>query len=59
MSKFDKNSLWNRLNVIKEGVVCHEEKFTRYAGLSQTVMGIPASIGRPHAAHHERINRRY
>jgi hypothetical protein len=41
MSLFDKNSLWNGLNVPKEGVVCQEEKFTRYGGGSQTVMGIP------------------
>ena len=39
--RFDKNSLWNGLNVPKEGGVCQEEKFTRYGGVSQTVMGIP------------------
>ena len=28
------NWLWNRLNVSKQGVVCQEEKFTRYGGVS-------------------------
>jgi hypothetical protein len=32
--RFDKNSLWNGLNVPKEGGVCQEEKFTRYGGVS-------------------------
>jgi hypothetical protein len=38
---FDKNSLLNGVKISKEGVVCQEEKFTRYGGFSQTVMGIP------------------
>jgi hypothetical protein len=41
----DKNSLWNESNILKRELYVKkkdsEEKFTRYGGLSQAVMGKP------------------
>jgi hypothetical protein len=36
--RFDKNSLWDELNIAKKGVVRQEEEITRYGGLSQDLL---------------------
>jgi hypothetical protein len=38
---FDKNSLWDELNIRQKGVVGQEEKIARYGGLSQDILGRP------------------